>query len=172
MAEQNNPHLTLCTLAVLIENKAGALSRLVGLFSQRGYNIESLAVAPTSQTGISRLTLTTYESAKAMEQIKKQVNKLVDVIKIQDMTTPASLERELLLLKLKPSPRRRRDVEAICKAFNTQIIDVFEGGYTVQLIGTMQKIDNLIELLREDEIAELVRSGSCALRKGSKVLEI
>lgn len=161
-----------CTLSVLIENRTGALSRLVGLFSQRGYNIETLSVAPTSIPGVSRLTLSTAGDEKVLEQIKKHLNKLIDVIKLKDITESEHLERELMLIKLRPSPRRRDEVMHLCDSFQGRVVDTFAGGYTIQLTGTEAKLSAFAELLREDEIMEMVRTGICAMARGSRALEI
>ena len=162
-----------CVLSVLMENRSGALSRLVGLFSQRGYNIKSLCVAPTADPGVSRLTLATSGEDRALEQIKKHLNKLIDVIKLHDLTESPSLDRELMLVKLHPAPRRRAEVSELCQNFSAQVVDVGQDGYyTVQLVGAVDRLDAFIGLLREDEVVEIVRSGICALSRGRRALEL
>ena len=159
-------------MAVLMENHPGALSRLVGLFSQRGFNIETLCVSPTEIPEVSRLTLSTSGEELVLGQIQKQLNKLIEVIKVQDITRGEHIEREFMLTKVRPSQRRRAEVTALCNAFNGDIVDVFEGGYIVEMTGSADLLDAFLHQLREDEILEVARTGICALSKGTRVLKI
>ena len=128
-------------LSILLENEAGALSRIVGLFSQRGYNIESLTVAPTQDNSLSRITITTRGDERVLEQITKQVNKLIDVLKITDLTEGAHIERELLLIKLRATGSKREEIKRTADIFRGQIVDVTPSLYTVQLTGPSEKLD-------------------------------
>lgn len=159
-------------LSVLMENQPGALSRLVGLFSQRGYNIETLCVAPTENPTVSRLTLRTQGDRRVLEQIKKQLNKLVDIIKVQNLSDAAHIERELMLLKLRIAPSRVLDMKIAIDTFRCQIVDNFDGGYIIQIIGDTDKLDAFVRLWREDEILEVSRTGLCGLVRGKDALGI
>lgn len=159
-------------LSVLLENEPGALSRIVGLFSQRGYNIESLTVAPTDDETLSRLTVITGGDDKVIEQITKQVNKLVDVLKIQDITEGEHIERELMLLKVKvDSHQTRAEMKGLCDIFRAQIVDVSPTTYVAQIVGTSVKLDAFIEAVRsEAEIIEVSRTGVTGLSRGERSL--
>lgn len=148
-------------LAILLENEAGSLSRIVGLFSQRAFNIESLTVAPTEDASLSRITIATRGDDRVLEQIVKQVNKLIDVIKITDLTDGNHIEREILLLKvLAMNDKSRTEVKRITDIFRGSIIDIGKQVYTIQLTGDAEKINAFIETLgHETEIIEAVRSG-------------
>lgn len=161
-----------CVLSVLMENRPGALSRLVGLFSQRGYNIESLCVAPTEDETVSRLTLLTGGEKRVLEQIKKHLNKLVEVIKVQDLTDTAHVERELMLLKLHLSAARMTEMKIACDTFRCQIVDIFDGGYIVQVSGDNDKLNAFLRLWRDGEIQETSRTGLCGLARGDAALKI
>ena len=147
-------------ISVLIENEAGALSRLVGLFAQRGYNIETLTVAPTEDETLSRLTMTTVASDKQVEQITKQLNKLLEVVKLVDLTEGEHIERELMLIKVKAGGAERAEVKRTSDIFRGQIIDVTQSSYTILLT------------LREGSIMEVVRSGVAGLSRGEKTLTL
>ncbi|WP_017443733.1 acetolactate synthase small subunit [Gayadomonas joobiniege] len=159
-------------LSVLLENEPGALSRIVGLFSQRGYNIESLTVAPTDDETLSRLTVITEGDDKVIEQITKQVNKLIDVLKIQDITEGEHIERELMLIKIKvDSLSTRAEIKGLSDIFRAQIVDVSTSTYVVQIVGTTSKLDAFIEAVRsEAEIIEVSRTGVTGLSRGEKSL--
>ena len=159
-------------LSLLMENAPGALSRVVGLFSQRGYNIETLTVAPTDDESLSRLTLTTICDDEMIEQIIKQLNKLVDVVKLIDLTDGAHIERELMLIKVKATGAVREEVKRTADIFRGQIVDVTNTIYTIQLIGNQQKLDAFIEAVKDLNILEVVRSGVSGISRGDKVLSL
>ena len=159
-------------LSLLMENEPGALSRVVGLFSQRGYNIETLNVAPTDDTSLSRLTLTTIGDDKTIEQITKQLNKLVDVIKLVDLTEGEHVERELMLIKVRATGASREEVKRTTDIFRGQIIDVTSSLYTIQLLGNQPKLDAFIEAMKDTQILEVVRSGVSGIARGEKVLTV
>lgn len=159
-------------ISVLIENEAGALSRLVGLFSQRGYNIETLTVAPTDDSTLSRLTLTTSGDDHKIEQVTKQLNKLVEVVKVVDLSEGDHIERELMLIKVKAMGAIRAEIKRTADIFRGQIVDVTSTTYTIQLAGTSDKLDAFIEALSETTILEVVRSGVSGIARGEKVLSI
>ncbi|MBP7548392.1 MAG: acetolactate synthase small subunit [Corallincola sp.] len=160
-------------LSILLENEAGALSRIVGLFSQRGYNIETLTVAPTQDESLSRITITTRGDERVLEQITKQVNKLVDVLKITDLTEGAHIERELMLIKLRAQGAKREEIKRTADIFRGQIVDVTPTIYTVQLTGPSDKLDAFIEAVRDvTEIVETVRSGVSGIARGERSLGV
>lgn len=158
-------------ISILMENEPGALSRVVGLFSQRGYNIETLTVAPTEDSTLSRLTLTTFGDDKKIEQITKQLNKLIEVVKLVDLTEGAHIERELMLVKIKATGAQRAEVKRTVDIFRGQIVDVTSSLYTVQLAGTTDKLDAFIGAV-EAQVMEVVRSGVSGIARGEKVLSI
>ena len=159
-------------ISVLIENESGALSRLVGLFSQRGYNIETLTVAPTDDATLSRLTLTTTGDDHKIEQITKQLNKLVEVVKVVDLSEGDHIERELMLIKVKAMGAVRAEIKRTADIFRGQIVDVTPSTYIIQLAGASDKLDAFIEALSETTILEVVRSGVSGIARGEKVLSI
>lgn len=159
-------------ISVLLENAPGALSRVVGLFSQRGYNIESLTVAPTEDPTLSRLTLTTLGDDHKIEQITKHLNKLVDVVKLVDLTEGAHIERELMLIKVKASGAQRAEVKRCVDIFRGQIIDVTSSLYTIQITGTSDKLDAFLQAVGDAAIIEVVRSGVSGISRGEKVLSL
>lgn len=159
-------------ISILLENEPGALSRVVGLFSQRGYNIESLTVAPTNDASLSRLTLTTSGSERVIEQITKQLNKLIEVVKLVDLTEGAHIERELMLIKVKATGAQRAEVKRTADIFRGQIVDVTSAVYTVQLTGTSDKLDAFLEAIGETSILEVVRTGVSGMARGDKVLSL
>ena len=159
-------------ISVLVENEAGALSRLVGLFSQRNYNIETLNVAPTEDPTMSRLTLTTYGDDHQIEQITKQLNKLVEVVKVVDLSEGAHIVRELMLIKVKAFGSARGEIKSTADIFRGQIVDVTPTTYTIQIAGTTEKIDGFIDALAENTILEVVRSGVSGIARGEKVLTL
>jgi len=157
-------------ISVLMENEPGALSRVVGLFSQRGYNIESLTVAPTEDPTLSRMTLTTIGDDHKIEQITKHLNRLIDVVKLVDLTEDAHIERELMLIKVRASGAQRAEIKRCVDIFRGQIIDVTASVYTIQLTGTSEKLDAFYEAVGEASILEVVRSGVSGIARGEKVL--
>ena len=159
-------------LSVLMENEPGALSRVVGLFSQRGYNIESLNVAPTTDQTLSRLTLTTPGDDLKVEQITKHLNKLVDVVKVVDLTEGAHVERDMLLVKVRAVGAQRDEVKRTTDIFRGQIVDVGPATYIVQLTGPIDKLDSFLAALGETEILEVVRSGVAGMARGEKILSV
>ncbi|MCJ8351723.1 acetolactate synthase small subunit [Moritella sp.] len=159
-------------ISVLTENESGALSRIVGLFSQRGYNIESLTVSTTDDDTLSRLTLVTNGDRAVVEQIMKQLNKLIDVLKVSDLTEGPHIERELLLIKVKASGFVRAEVKRTSDIFRGQIVDITDSLYTVQLTGDSDKLDAFIKTLASStEIVEVVRSGVCGIARGERCLK-
>lgn len=159
-------------ISVLMENEPGGLSRVVGLFSQRGYNIESLTVAPTEDATLSRLTLTTIGDDHKIEQITKNLNKLIDVVKLVDLTEGSHIERELLLVKVRATGAQRDEVKRSVDIFRGQIVDVTSNMYTVQVSGTSEKLDAFLQALGEHTIMEVVRSGVSGIARGEKVLSV
>ena len=157
-------------ISVLMENEAGALSRVVGLFAQRNYNIETLTVAPTDDKTLSRLTLTTTATDQQIEQITKQLNKLIEVVKLVDLTDGDHLERELMLIKLKATGAQRAEIKRTADIFRAQVVDVTQGAYTIQLTGTSDKLDAFLRAIQESTVLEMVRSGVSGLSRGEKVL--
>ncbi len=159
-------------ISILMENEPGALSRVVGLFSQRNYNIESLAVAPTEDPTLSRLTLTTEGSDKVIEQITKQLNKLIEVVKLVDLTEGSHIERELMLIKLRATGAQRAEIKRTVDIFRGQIVDVTSTVYTVQLTGDGEKLDAFIQAVGTMGVLEVVRSGVSGIARGEKVLSL
>ena len=157
-------------IAVLLENEAGALSRVVGLFAQRNYNIESLTVAPTEDPTLSRLTLTTVGDDSKIEQIIKHLYKVVEVVKVVDLSESDHVERELMLVKLRAEGLARAEVKRTAEIFRGQIIDVTTSTYTVQLSGPSDKLDAFIRAIGKTTILEVVRSGVSGISRGEKVL--
>lgn len=157
-------------ISVLMENEPGALSRVIGLFAQRNYNIETLTVAPTEDSTLSRLTLSTLAGDEQVEQITKQLNKLIEVVKLVDLTEGEHIERELMLIKLKATGAQRAEVKRTSDIFRGQVIDVTQSTYTIQLTGTTEKLDAFLRALPESSVMEVVRSGVSGLSRGEKVL--
>ncbi len=156
------------TISVLVENEFGVLSRVVGLFSGRGFNIESLSVAPTLDESISRMTIVTSGDDQILEQITKQLNKLINTIKIIDFTDQDYVEREMGMIKVSAEENTRAEVLRIVDIFRGKIVDVTPRSYTVEVTGSPDKIDAIVELLRPMGIKELVRSGPVVLSRGPK----
>ena len=159
-------------LSMLMENEAGALSRVVGLFAQRGYNIETLNVAATDDPTLSRLTLTTLGDDLHIEQVTKQLNKLVDVVKVVDLTEGAHVERDLMLIKVRANGIARDEVKRTTDIFSGQIVDVGPNVYTIQLVGTSDKLDSFVAAMTDVDILEVVRSGVAGISRGEKVLSL
>ncbi len=157
-------------LSLLLENEAGALSRVSGLFSARAFNIESLTVAPTQDPSVSRMTLVTSGSDAIVEQINKQLNKLVDVVKVVDLNEYRHIERELMLIKISAQKNNREEVKRMVDIFRGRIIDVTENTYTIEMTGTGEKLDAFIEAMDEKWIMEVVRSGVSGISRGDKAI--
>ena len=158
-------------ISILIENEAGALSRVVGLFSARAYNIESLTVAPTEDASLSRITIVAIGTDQIIEQITKQLNKLIDVVKLLDLSDGPHIEREMVLVKVKSSTMdQREDIKRLSDIFRGHIIDVTTSTYTIELTGSGRKVDSFIEALAEHKILETVRSGVSGIARGEKIL--
>lgn len=156
------------TLSVLVENKFGVLARVAGLFSARGFNISSLAVAETEDPTISRITMVVDADEKILEQIKKQLNKLIDVIKVIDLTEKDYIERELVLVKIKIDGNTRDKVIRVIDSLNAKVVDMGHGSVTVEEIGDTKKINATLELLRPFGIVEIVRTGKVAIQAEGK----
>ncbi len=161
-------------ISILMENETGALSRVAGLFSARGYNIESLTVAPTEDPSLSRMTLVTRGSDQIIEQITKQLNKLIDVVKLIDLTEGPHIEREMMLVKVKApaASEARNEISRLAGIFRGNIIDVTSNSYTIELTGTGDKLDAFIEAVGHEEILETVRSGVSGISRGDKSLSL
>ncbi|NNN45817.1 MULTISPECIES: acetolactate synthase small subunit [unclassified Vibrio] len=158
-------------ISLLLENQPGALSRVVGLFSQRGYNIETLNVSPTDDETLSRLTITTTSDEMQLEQIQKQLHKLIDVLKVQEVSEFEHIERELMLVKVKASGFARAEVKRTADIFRGQIVDVTAAQYTVQLTGTSDKLDAFIDAIVEvTDVIEVARSGVVGMTRGERAL--
>ncbi len=159
-------------ISMLMENEAGALSRVSGLFSARGYNIHALTVAPTEDDSLSRLTLVTSGTAQEVEQIVKHLNRLVDVVKVLDLTEGSHIERELMLIKLSATGDMREEYKRLADIFRGDIIDVTASTYTIQMVGQSKKLDAFIDALDSGLIMETVRSGTVGVMRGEKCLHI
>lgn len=159
-------------IAILLENEPGALSRVIGLFSQRGYNIETLNVAPTEDATLSRLTLTTVGDDKHIEQITKHLHRLVDVVKVIDLTGGAHVERDLMLIKVRAVGAQREEIKRTTDIFRGQVVDVAPNVYTIQLTGTTDKLDSFVAAMAEMDILEVVRSGVAGISRGDRVLRL
>lgn len=159
-------------LSLLLENEAGALSRVAGLFSARAFNIESLTVAVTEDPSMSRMTIVTVGSDEIIEQITKQLNKLIDVIKVVDLNDGNHIERELMLIKVAAVGEGREEVKRLVEIFRGRIIDVTELSYTIEMTGSGDKLDAFIEALNRKLIKEVVRSGVSGIGRGDKAITI
>ena len=159
-------------ISILMENEPGALSRVVGLFSQRGYNIDSLNVAPTQDQSLSRLTLTTVCDDQVTEQITKQLNKLIDVVKVLDISEGRHIEREMMLIKVRAKGEDRAEVKRCADIFRGQIVDVGSNYYTLMIDGDSNKLDAFIEALAELHIIEVARTGVCGIARSERALSL
>ena len=159
-------------ISILMENEAGALSRVAGLFSARGYNIESLTVAPTEDASLSRMTLVTSGSDTVIEQITKQLNKLVDVVKLIELSTGPHIEREMMLIKLEARGEDREEFKRLSDIYDGRIIDVTESTYIVELTGQGDKLDAFIGAVDPAKIIEVVRTGLSGIARGSRTLRL
>ncbi len=156
------------TISILVSNKFGVLSRISGLFSGRGFNIESLNVAETNDSAVSRMTIVTRGDDKKIEQITKQLNKLVDIIKVIDLTEENFIDREMVLIKMNAEPKNREEILRIVEIFRAKVVDVSPSTYTIEITGDEGKLKGILELLRPLGIKEIVRSGRIALSRGMK----
>ncbi|MEX1198062.1 MAG: acetolactate synthase small subunit [Pseudohongiellaceae bacterium] len=157
-------------ISILLENEPGALSRVVGLFSQRNYNIESLTVAPTDDHSLSRLTITTEGDDRKIEQITKHLNKLIDTVKLVDLTEGAHIERELMLIKVRATGAQRDEIKRTTDIFRGQVVDVTSTVYSIQMAGTTEKLDAFLEAIGSAVILEVARTGVTGIARGEKVL--
>jgi acetolactate synthase-1/3 small subunit len=159
-------------ISILMENESGALSRVAGLFSARGYNIESLTVAPTEDESLSRMTLVTTGTDEVIEQITKQLNKLIDVVKLMDMHEGPHIEREMMLIKVRAAGPAREEVKRLADIFRGRIIDVSDTIYTIEVTGTSGKLDAFVEAITQTDIIEVVRSGVTGIARGERALHV
>ncbi len=159
-------------ISILLENEAGALSRVAGLFSARGYNIETLTVAPTEDPSLSRMTVVSTGSDDVIEQITKHLNRLIDVIKVVDLSEGAHIERELMLVKVRATGKEREEMKRMAEIFRGRIIDVTDKTYTIELTGDVAKLDAFIEAIDRALILETVRTGASGIGRGERVLKI
>ena len=159
-------------IAVLLENEPGALSRVVGLFSARGYNIESLTVAPTEDPSLSRMTIVTAGSDDVIEQITKQLNKLVEVVKVVDLTEGNHIERELMLVKVRAAGKDREEMKRLADIFRGRVLDVTDKSYTIELTGDTAKLDAFIDAVDRAAILETVRTGTSGIGRGERILRV
>ena len=156
----------------MLENAPGALSRVAGLFSARGYNIETLTVAPTEEPSLSRMTIVTSGSDDVVEQITKQLNKLIEVVKVVDLSEAAHIERELMLIKVRATGKDREEMKRLSDIFRGRIIDVTENTYTIELTGTVAKLDAFIQAIEPTSIMETVRTGASGIGRGERILKV
>src|SRR6185437_178424 len=159
-------------ISLLMENEAGALSRVAGLFSSRGYNIESLTVAATEDPTLSRMTLVTAGSDDVVEQITKQLNKLIEVVKVVDLSDGDHIERELMLIKIRTVGKDREEIKRMADIFRGRIIDVTDKSYNIELTGTGYKLDAFLEAMERGSILETVRTGASGIGRGERILKI
>ncbi|MDO5059548.1 MAG: acetolactate synthase small subunit [Neisseria sp.] len=159
-------------LSILMENESGAMSRVVGLFSARDYNIDSLAVAPTEDKTLSRMTIVTKGDDQVIEQITKQLNKLVEVIKVVDLNESRYVERELMLVKVRAVGKDRDEVLRLAEIYRGHIVDVSDKTYTVEVTGTSEKLDSFLEMVSKGLILEVVRTGAAGIGRGERIIRI
>jgi len=159
-------------ISLLMENEAGALSRVAGLFSARGYNIESLTVAPTEDETLSRMTIVTRGSDEVIEQINKQLNKLIEVVEVMDLSEGEHLERELMLVKVRAEGAAREEIKRMTDIFRGRIIDVADRTYTIELTGTGTKLDSFLQSIDRALILETVRTGASGIGRGDRILKL
>ena len=159
-------------ISVLLENEPGALSRVDGLFSARGYNIETLTVAPTEDVSLSRMTIVTSGSDDVVEQITKHLNRLIEVVKLVDLTESPCIERELMLIKVRAVGKEREEMKRMAEIFRGRIIDVTERTYTIELTGNGAKLDAFIGAIDKTVILETVRTGASGIARGERILKV
>ncbi|AKG91423.1 acetolactate synthase, small subunit [Geoglobus ahangari] len=158
------------TIAALVENRPGVLARVAGLFRRRGFNIESLAVGVTEKEGISRMTIVVAGDDRTIEQVTKQLNKLIEVIKVSDVSSNA-VERELALIKVATTPQTRGEIIEIANIFRARIVDVSRESFIIEITGDEDKVNAFIDLMRQYGIKEVARTGKIAMQRGSKSME-
>jgi acetolactate synthase-1/3 small subunit len=156
------------TLSVLVENKPGVLTRVAGLFARRGFNIDSLVVAQTEDAGVSRMTITVEERDQSVEQITKQLHKLINVLKITSLDPKDSVEREMLLVKVKADGRTRPEIMQLVELFGAKIVDVGSDVLVIEMTGTREKVSSFMELLERFGVVELMRTGRIAMSRGTR----
>lgn len=159
-------------ISVLLENEAGALARVVGLFAARGYNIETLNVAPTEDPTLSRMTVVTLGSDDVIEQITKHLNRLIEVVKVVDLTDGYFVEREMMMIKIRAVGKEREEIKRTADIFRGRIIDVSDRAYTIELTGDKAKLDAFIESIDRTAILETVRSGGSGIGRGERILKV
>ena len=159
-------------ISILIKNEAGALSRVSGLFSARAFNIESLTVAPTEDASLSRMTIVSTGSDDVIEQITKQLNKLIDVVKVVDLSEAPHIERELMLVKVRAAGKDREEIKRIADIFRGRIIDVTDSTYVIELTGNGSKLDAFLEAIDRSLILETVRTGVSGIGRGDRILKV
>ena len=159
-------------ISIMLENAPGALSRVAGLFSARGYNIETLTVAPTEEPSLSRMTIVTSGSDDVVEQITKQLNKLIEIVKVIDLSEAEHIERELMLIKVRAGAKEREDVKRMADIFRGRVIDVTDNTYTIELTGDGAKLDAFIQALDQSAILETVRTGASGIGRGNRILRV
>ena len=159
-------------ISILLENEAGALSRVSGLFSARAFNIESLTVAPTEDPSLSRMTIVSIGSDDVIEQITKQLDKLIDIVKVVDLSEAAHIERELMLVKVRATGKDREEMKRMAEIFRGHIIDVTDSTYTIELTGDNTKLDAFLQAIDHALILETVRTGVCGIGRGDRILKV
>lgn len=159
-------------LSILMENESGAMSRVVGLFSARDYNIDSLSVAPTEDPTLSRMTIVTRGDSSIIEQITKQLNKLIEVVKVVDLNESRYVERELMLVKVRAVGKDRDEIMRLCEIYRGTVVDVSDKVYTVEVTGTTEKLDSFLENITKGLILETVRTGAAGIGRGERILRI
>ena len=159
-------------ISILIENESGALSRVAGLFSARGYNIESLTVAPTEDPSLSRMTILTWGSDEVLEQITKQLNKLIEVVKVVDLNESRFVERELMLVKVRAVGKDRDEMLRLTEIYRGHVVDVTDKSYTIEVTGTSDKLDSFLETVSRGLILETVRTGAAGIGRGERILKV
>lgn len=160
------------TLSVLVENHAGVLSRVSGLFARRGFNIDSLAVGTTTDPGVSCITIVADDKENAIEQIEKQLNKLIDVIKVKDFTPESIISRELMLIKVNATGQTRQEIKELADMYGAKIADITRNSMTIECCNTTERLENLIDILRPYGLKQVIRTGSIALEKGSEQFSV
>ena len=160
------------TISVLVENHAGVLARVAGLFARRGFNIDSLAVGVTDDERVSRITIVADGSAYTLEQIEKQLNKLIDVIKVKDFTPEGIISRELMLIKVNATGQTRQEIKELADMYGAKIADITRNSMTIECCNTTERLENLIDILRPYGLKQVIRTGSIALEKGSEQFSV
>ena len=160
------------TLSVLVENHAGVLSRVSGLFARRGFNIDSLAVGTTSEPSVSCITIVVDDKENAIEQIEKQLNKLVDVIKVKDFTPTEIISRELMMIKVNATGQTRQEIKELADMYGAKIADITRNSMTIECCNTTERLENLLDIVRPYGLKQVIRTGSIALEKGSEQFSI